>query len=399
MNIGMDLTADRRAQTSQSPKLLIATRVFGGIGQPWMWRQVTGLRGFRKELVCWERQNSDLQPTTDVVEHVFPGRQAPYHNEGRWVYRCRAIFNGSFYAAVGAERVMLRRLLETGRPDVILCNFGDIAMRLLPNALEAGIPLVAYFHGDFSFIRNRWYRWSLHSCMNDFEAIIVVTQEERSWLTAHGVAPEKIHYIPCGAPTDIFSPARARTPGPVRFVMVSRLSEEKGCDVSIEAFGRIAALVPDVRLEIFGDGDCRAELERQVRTAALSDKVTFHGFVDEARVAKRLPHHDVFIQHSRVKEGSPVSVVEAMACGLPVVATRIGGIVDQIRHGQTGFLVDAGDLAGMSEAMLTLTRDADLRSRMGLAGRRQAVERHDAAAQTALLGALLTSICKAERRS
>lgn len=377
------------------PKLLIATRVFGASGQPWMWRQVAGLDGFRKELVCWERQNASAQPTVDVLEHVLPCRQAPYHNEGRWLYRCRAIFAGSFYAAIGAERVLLRRLFEDGRPDAILCNFGDIAMRLLPTAQAAGIPLVAYFHGDFSFLHNRWYRWSLYRCMNGFAAIVVVTQDEREWLTAHGVARDRIHYLPCGAPTDLFRPPTVRLPGPTRFVMVSRLSEEKGCDISIEAFASVAALAGPASLDIFGDGECRAALERQVQALGLGDKVAFHGYVGEGDLAARLPRHDVFIQHSRIKEGSPVSVVEAMACGLPVVATRIGGIADQVEDGETGFLVDPGDLGAMTEAMLSLARDPLLRARMGEAGRRRAVQRHDAAKQTAALGALLKAVCHA----
>lgn len=393
----VDVAASPPVRASQVlPKLLIATRVFGASGQPWMWRQVVGLAGFRKQLVCWERQNLASQPTSDVTERVLPGKLAPYHNEGRWLYRCRAIFRGSFYAAVGHERTLLRELLDADRPDVILCNFGDIAMRLLPSAKRAGVPLVAYFHGDFSFIKNRWYRWSLYRSAADFAAIVVVTQAEREWLCAHGVPAERIHYIPCGAPTRTFRPAAGRRDGPPRFVMVSRLSEEKGCDISLAAFSRVAALFPGATLDIYGDGPERAALEQLARGMELDGKVTFRGYVDEAVLAEELPRHDVFIQHSCIKEGSPVSIIEAMACGLPVVATPMGGIPDQVVPEKTGLLVPVGDVEAMAAAMLRLAGDAHLRRRFAEAGRDHAVRQHDAATQTARLAKLLTSV--AERR-
>lgn len=385
----------RRDSMSQAaPKLMIATRIFGASGQPWMWRQVIGLRGFRKELICWERQNAATQATTDVREHVLAGAAAPYDTSARWLYRLRAFPHGSFYASFGEEQARLKTLFDTHQPDVILCNFGDVAMRLLPTAFKAGIPLVAYFHGDFSFIRNRWYRWSLYRCLTNFAAIVVVTDAERQWLLRQNVPEEKIHFIPCGAPTRLFLPQPRRPDGLVRFVMVSRLAEDKGCDLSIEAFSRVAATNPDVRLDIYGDGPTRGNLEEQVKGLRLADKVNFHGYVDEISLARNLPHHDIFIQHSRIKEGAPVSVIEAMACALPVVATSIGGIPDQVQPGRTGYLFAEGDVAGMAAAMGRLASDPDLRKQMGCEARAQAVAHHDAETQTGRLGDLLMRIAR-----
>jgi glycosyltransferase involved in cell wall biosynthesis len=374
-----------------APKLTIAARVFGASGQPWLWRQVVGIQGFRKDLICWDRQNATTQPTTDVRERVLPGQPAPYDTDGRWLYRARAIFHGNFYAAIGEERRRLNNLFQRHRPDVILCHFGDIAMRLLPTAREHGIPLVAYFHGDFSFVRNRWYRWSLCRCLSDFAAIVIVTDAERQWLTKCDIPKEKIHYIPCGAPTEIFRPEPRRSNDLLRFVMVSRLSAEKGCDISISAFSRVAVLNPDARLDVFGDGPERESLERLVKKFGLQHQVSFHGFIDESSLAKELPRHDIFIQHSRIKEGSPVSIAEAMACALPVIATRVGGIVDQVVPGRTGYLVSEGDVTGMSESMQRLASDAPLRRQMGNAARMQAVAHHDTTKQTRRLGELLMS--------
>ncbi|RYE38666.1 MAG: glycosyltransferase, partial [Hyphomicrobiales bacterium] len=130
----------------------------------------------------------------------------------------------------------------------------------------------------------------------------------------------------------------------------------------------------------------------------IADKVKFHGYVDEASLAKRLPHYDVFIQHSRIKEGSPVSIVEAMACALPVVATPIGGIPDQIDPGRTGYLVPIGDVDGMAAAMAQLASDPKLRARLGREARAEAVARHDCETLTAQLGNLLMTTANAHKQ-
>lgn len=390
-----DVVSARGAFQRQSscPTLLIATRLFGAGGRPWMWRQAVAIGNFDKHVVCWERHNCETQPTRDICEHIMPGNPAPYDDAGRWLHRCRAIAHGNFYASVGAERVRLDRLFENLAPNVILCQFGDVAMRLLPGAWRAGIPVVAHFHGDFAFRRNRWYRWSLLRSMPHFAAIVVVTADERKWLQDHGMPAHKIHYIPCGAPTDLFRPAadrgRCET---VRFVMVSRLQAEKGCDISIEAFSRVAASSGNARLSVFGEGEEQPGLERLAERLGVRDSIVFHGHVDEATLARELPAHDIFIQHSRIKEGSPVSIVEAMACGLPVVSTAIGGIVDQVLPGETGFIVGDGDVAGMAEAMARLAADGGLRRRLGKAARAHCAQRHDAAAQAKRLETLLMRV-------
>lgn len=402
MNYPLAVTSPHRDQSlgpqTPDPTLVIATRTFGASGRPWMWRQVVALKAFRKELICWERQNYESQPTVDVNEHIMAGNPAPYDGPGRWRFRSRAIFNGSFYAAIGAERDRLDSLLRTLAPNVLLCHFGDMAMRLLPSARRLGIPVVAYFHGDFPFLKNRWYRWSLQRSMRDLAAIVVVTGGERKWLQEHGAKPEKIHYIPCGAPTDLFRPHRLRDGKTVRFVMVSRLQADKGCDVSIKAFSQVAASNPDVTLDIFGEGEERPGLERLASTLQVDKKVVFHGHVGEAALARALPMRDIFIQHSRVREGSPVSLVEAMACGLPVVSTATGGIIDQVEHGKTGYIVPEEDISGMAHAMASLASDPGVRQSFGLAARERCLARHDSSVQTARLERLLLDVARQDRR-
>lgn len=395
MNVDMRQMGSGQTVTALPlPRLLIATRVFGASGQPWIRRQVSGFKNFRMELLCWERLNQASQPATEVPEHVFGDRAAPYDDAGRWLHRLRAIAQGSFYAAVGRERSRLRALVRRTAPDAILCHFGDVAMRLLPVARAAGVPLIAHLHGDFLFNRNRWYRWSLRLTLRQFAAIVVVTSAERDWLIAHGAAPEKIHLIPCGAPTDLFRPLAPSDTGAtdIRFVMASRLSPDKGCELSLRAFAMIAGQERGTRLTVFGDGEDRKSLEDWVTRNGLGSRIDFRGYVDERRLAQELPLHDVFIQHSLIKEGSPVAIAEAMACGLPVIATAVGGIVDQVAPSVNGYLIAENDVAGMAKAMQTLAADPILRVRMGEAGRLRCRAMFDTERQTKRLADLVGGV-------
>ena len=373
------------------PKLLIASRVFGASGQPWLWRQVLGLGGFDAELLCWKRLNPTKYSTGDIAVHVLTEDPAPYDGADRWRHRLWNLPGLNFYAAVGRERRQLAELLRRDRPAVILCYFGDIAMRLLPVARREGVPVVAYFHGDFQFVNNRWYRWSLSRCLQEFAAIVVVTEAERRWMLEQGVPEDKVQVIPCGAPTDMFIPGARKVYGAVRFVMASRLAAEKGCDLSIEAFALVAD-VPGAELHIYGDGPARSDLERLVEERGLNTQVFFHGYVEAQRFADQLPSYDIFIQHSQWKEGSPVSIIEAMACGLPVVTTPVGGIAEQVVDGKTGLLVAERDVQGMAEAMRRLATNLELRQSLGGSGRERAVNFFDSSLQTQRLQQVLLGV-------
>jgi glycosyltransferase involved in cell wall biosynthesis len=268
-------------------------------------------------------------------------------------------------------------------------------LKLIEVSQKHKLPLIGYFHGDFGWLRNRWYRWSVEKKIREFAAVVVVSQQEREWMVRHGVPANRVHVIPCGAPPTLFVPSRQRRTREVRFVMASRLAAEKGCKESVQAFADVASQHEDVSLHIYGDGPERKGLEDMVATRGLNGRVKIHGYVSEATLVAAFPECDVLIQHSIGREGSPVSIIEAMSCGLPVVATAIGGIVDQVVHGETGFLVAEGDTVAMSRAMLRLAVDANLRARLGSNARNRAVESFDSALMTNRLQELLVDCNRA----
>jgi glycosyltransferase involved in cell wall biosynthesis len=366
--------------------------------QPWMRRQVAGM-SFDIRLMCWSHAHSRIKyhAIPEASVHTLEAECAPYDSTWRWAYRLANLSNGNFFAALGKDRRELKKLIQAENPSSILCYYGDCALRLVDVARELQVPLIAYFHGDFRFDYDRWYRWSLERRNDQFAAVVVVTNQERAWMREHGVPDRNLHVIPCGAPTSVFLPKTEKAHREIRFVMASRLDNEKGCKESLLAFANVASQRKDIFLDVYGEGVERRDLEEIVKARGLRNMVKFHGYVDEQTLAAGLRDCDIFIQHSLRREGSPVSIAEAMSCGLPVVATAVGGIVDQVVNGSTGFIIPENDISAMSGAMLRLAGDTTLRKSLGERARKRALQLFDSSLLTSRLEQVIINTVACEK--
>jgi glycosyltransferase involved in cell wall biosynthesis len=267
------------------------------------------------------------------------------------------------------------------------------------------VPLVAHFHGldVSSALRNRWYRSSLLRHLHRFAAIVVVGSHQRRWMIQQGVTEKRIHLIPCGVPTAFFTPATEReASNRLRILAVSRLVPWKGIEESIRAFALARQSGIDAELEVVGDGTQRTELEALADHLGLQAHIRFSGPLGPADVRRCMSRSDVFVQHSLTHasgwcEGFGVSLAEAASMGLPVVATRSGGIPDQVIDGQTGFLVEERDVSAMADALVRLATDPELRKRLGAAGRQRMIECFDTTHQIAHLEQVMLDAAFAAR--
>jgi glycosyltransferase involved in cell wall biosynthesis len=190
-------------------------------------------------------------------------------------------------------------------------------------------------------------------------------------LRQEGVPAGKVHTIPNGVDCGAF--AGSERDRPLRSIMtVANLRPEKGHDVLIDAASRIVHRHPEVEFQIVGDGPLRASLVRQVNLRGLRAK--FHFLGERPDVPAQLAAADLFVLPSR-SEACPNGVLEAMASGLPVVASRVGGVPELIEPGVNGVLVDADAPGQLADAVLDLIdRPAHARA-LGRAARDTAVQR------------------------
>lgn len=386
---------------------LVASLQWGVSSEVWIRRQIAGFRRIRPEVVCWERRGADAPSSEEVPVHLMGFEPQPMEQRSRWLLRLRNATHGNFYGSVGGELRALRRLLRQSGAQVVLCHFGHMALRFLPAAHACGVPVVAHFHGlDVSSgLRNRWYRLSLLRHLSRFAAIVVVGSHQRRWMLEHGVPPERVHLIPCGVPTAFFTPAPRppRSTGPLRIAAVSRLVPWKGIAETLHALAAVRDQGIAAELRVVGGGDQRGELEALTAQLDLRGQVTFLGPRDPTFVRQLMNDSDVFVQHSLTSatgwcEGFGVSIAEAAAMELPVIATRSGGIPDQVVDGETGILIAERDVSGMADALVRLARSPDLRARLGHAGRQRMIAHFDVDQQVARLEAVMLAAAEQKPR-
>lgn len=213
------------------------------------------------------------------------------------------------------------------------------------------------------------------------ETLVVANARTREALPP-GVRGRVVELVENGVDLSVWGAGGAaagpRGDGPVRFLFAGRLVGWKAVDLLLEAFGRVSRRAP-AALDVVGEGPARAALEAQARRLGLEDAVTFHGWLSQEELARRLRSADVFVLPSLFECGGAV-VLEAMAAGLPVVSTRWGGPTDYLDE-DCGVLVEPASrealVGGLAGAMAELAGSGELRRRLGRAGRERAAQEFD----------------------
>ena len=274
------------------------------------------------------------------------------------------------------------------KTDILHVYFGSVAAQLLPVLRKVSCPVIVSFHGADAGVdtQNQAYREALCEVFRLAGLVLGRSDSLLKRLQELGCETAKLRINPTGIPMDAFSFQQRCVPpgdGNWNFLQVCRLVEKKGLPTALRAFTRVSRVHSSAQFHIAGDGPMRLELETLAGELGILDSVHFHGFINQEQLMQLAGESHIFFHPSQMgadgnREGIPNAMLEAMATGLPVVATRHGGIPEAVKDGESGFLVDEGDIQGLAEAALNLMADSSLYRRCAQ-GARDVVESHFAA--------------------
>jgi D-inositol-3-phosphate glycosyltransferase len=327
--------------------------------------------------VYTRRDDPDLaeRQTTSAgyeVVHVSAGPAAPLSKDELWPH-------------MGAFADCLTEMLKFQRPDLVHAHFWMSAWASAAAAARLGLPLLITFHA-LGTVKRRYQGPSDTSPLNRIRVetavagaadhIVATCADEVAELGLLGMPATKVSVVPCGVDLEHFSPARADSPSAVvpkkvrryRLLSVGRLVPRKGYDTTIEAL----TLLPDTELLIAGGADATPEPEHD-RLLAVAERF---GVADRVRLIGQVARTDMpaLLRSADLVVCSPwyepfgIVPLEAMACGVPVVASAVGGMLDTVVDGVTGAHVPPQDAAALAEVLRTLLESPSRRAELARAG-------------------------------
>jgi len=315
------------------------------------WAEYFAIHGHTVHLVTYDPMDRTIE---GVTEHVLTSR---------W---------NNLYLAFIPRHLAIKRLVQEIQPDLIHAHFIAKYGFHLPGLCRC--PTIVSAWGDDVLIlpkKSRLIRWYTKKVLDSVDLIYAVSHNIKSHIIGDFSIPEKnVHYLPFGIDTGLFSPAsiRADTDPSIRIFSNRGYFPVYDNETLTRGFALAYGKNNNLRLTLKGDGPLAEQVKDLVTASGLSGVVTFREKTAYSDVPGDYRAADIFITTS-VSDGTPVSILEAMASGLPCIATAVGGIPEWVEDGVTGLLIRPHDPEAVADAILLLAADPDLRARMGAAAR------------------------------
>jgi colanic acid/amylovoran biosynthesis glycosyltransferase len=348
-----------------------------------IYRQITSLERVRPIVLAQKLENARQFPF-DRVYTV--GKPATHFLRRFWF---RQLLDEPWQIS-RMELDALRQILTKSDAQLLHIYFGHIAVHLLPLIRTWSKPSIVSFHGaDVLVDMNKpAYHRATEEMLGAVEHVLVRSESLRRAVVDLGCNENKIDIVRTGIPLHEF-PLRERTfpeNGEWRLLQACRLIEKKGLSTTLRAFAEFNAVHPRSTITIAGEGPLLEDLQALSRALKIDNRVSFPGFVSQEKLREMFYASHIFLHPSETardgnQEGVPNSMLEAMASGLPVLATNHGGIPEAIENGISGVLVAERDHAALARALLDTVQDRHLMAKLGRIGSQSVAEKFDQRAQ------------------
>jgi len=335
-----------------------------------IYRQITALERFRPVVVAQKREEARRFPFKPVF---VVGKPATHFLRRFWFRTMRK----APWQISHREVLQIKHLLEENEAQLLHIYFGHIAVHLLPLILHWKQPTVVSFHGADVLVDldKPHYRAATREMLAAARLVLVRSQSLARAVEALGCPAEKIRVHRTGIPlAEIAFQARVWPNDRAwKFLQAGRLIEKKGFQTSLRAFAAFQALHSGALFTIAGQGPMRNELQNLARELGVEDHVRFVGFLSQVELREQFYQSHIFLHPSETgtdgnQEGVPNAMLEAMASGLPVFATRHGGIPEVVESGGSGVLVAERDHAALAQALCDWTSRPEALTSLAQAG-------------------------------
>ncbi|MCH6236516.1 glycosyltransferase family 4 protein [Cognataquiflexum rubidum] len=282
---------------------------------------------------------------------------------------------------IGFTEYQLAESFKQNKIQVVLAEYGPTGVKILSVCRRLGIPMIVHFHGFDATEKNILNKYSeQYRLLFDYAIkTIAVSNYMKNSLLQLGCSEEKILLNIYGPHHDFYKVQPLYNTQ--QLVSVGRFVEKKAPHLTILAFSKVVYEFPNAKMLMIGEGPLLGPCMDLVKYLKIENNVEFLGVQDRNIIIKHFSNSLAYVQHSKKDmngdmEGTPVSILEASAAGLPVISTFHAGIPDVIKNEKTGLLVDEENVEGMSECMLQLLRNPQQAKKLGTDGKRYILENH-----------------------
>lgn len=341
--------------------------------------------------LCIIKPNASVYSETFIQNHIdhlagnkfvlYGGAFPVYQQNGSYLIQSKLdllvyLFQKRFLkkSDIEVRNKALINYLKSNKIDVVLAEYGMVGAAVYKACEQAKVPLIIHFHGADAHHQPtiEKLKSSYKQAFKYAEAIVCVSKFMYDALLKLGAPSEKLFLNPYGVDINKFEVGKPELNLPVLF-FAGRFVEKKAPHIVIKAFSIAKKEIKEAKLIMAGDGPLLADSEILAQSLNLQNDIEFPGIYTHEKVVEQLKTVRAFVQHSVIaadgdSEGTPNSILEASACGLPVISTKHAGIVEAVVNEKTGLLSDELDIDAFAINMLRVLKEPTLASDLGRNG-------------------------------
>lgn len=274
-------------------------------------------------------------------------------------------------------------VFEKEKPDLVHGHFGLDSYRLISLIKKFNVPFIVNFYGHDVIRLPQEFGWTTryNRLKNYMDCAIAGSEDMKRNLEKLGFDKSIIHTIKLAVDLDDIRFQQRENAKP-KIMMVGRLVEKKGFSYALQAVSLLYKQMPDIEMNIFGDGELMEDLKKEAQSLGIENHVNFRGFANNPEIIDQLYKYDMLIVPSVQakdgdREGIPQTTVEGMATGIPAIASDHAGLPELIKDGETGLQVPERNSTAIKDAIVKLVENPDLVKKLSLNGRKIVEREHN----------------------